>query len=110
MSVQELSENTIEAIAGIAFEIGRRARAEVEERALWKPSSALWEREVERIARAKAQSVLVDYFVGQFKPLACVVADDGSSITCTRCGMTSYNLNDVQKRFCGHCERFRVNP
>ena len=31
---------------------------------------------------------------------------DDSSITCFRCGMTSYNANDVQKRYCGHCHVF----
>jgi hypothetical protein len=25
------------------------------------------------------------------------------AITCPRCGMTSYNPNDVRERYCGHC-------
>jgi len=31
---------------------------------------------------------------------------DGKSITCFRCGKTSYNDNDVQKRYCGFCHVF----
>jgi len=25
------------------------------------------------------------------------------SFTCPRCGMTSYNLNDVREGYCGNC-------
>jgi len=28
------------------------------------------------------------------------------SITCPRCGKTSYNLNDVRERYCGFCHVF----
>lgn len=28
------------------------------------------------------------------------------SITCPKCGWTSYNLNDVQNKYCGHCHEF----
>jgi ribosomal protein L37E len=28
------------------------------------------------------------------------------SITCPRCGWTSYNPNDVAMQYCGHCHRF----
>lgn len=31
------------------------------------------------------------------------IAPDGRSITCHTCGMTSYNLNDVQEKYCGNC-------
>jgi hypothetical protein len=27
-------------------------------------------------------------------------------ITCPVCGMTSYNPNDVQQRYCGNCHQF----
>ena len=28
------------------------------------------------------------------------------SITCPRCGWTSFNLNDIEQRYCGHCHTF----
>ncbi len=31
------------------------------------------------------------------------ISADGKSITCHRCKKTSYNLNDVEKKYCGHC-------
>jgi hypothetical protein len=34
------------------------------------------------------------------------IADDRRSITCHRCGRTSYNFNDVANLYCGHCHRF----
>jgi ribosomal protein L37E len=36
----------------------------------------------------------------------CVVALDGTWIKCLGCGLTSYNVNDVQKLYCGFCHRF----
>lgn len=27
-------------------------------------------------------------------------------ITCQKCGMTSCNANDIERRYCGHCKRF----
>jgi len=27
-------------------------------------------------------------------------------IVCPKCGMVSYNPNDVEKRYCGHCHAF----
>lgn len=33
-------------------------------------------------------------------------ADGRQTITCLVCGMTSYNENDVNHRFCGHCNKF----
>lgn len=29
-----------------------------------------------------------------------------ASITCPRCYRTSYNLNDVERRYCGFCHRY----
>ena len=28
------------------------------------------------------------------------------SITCFICGMTSYNQNDVEQKYCGNCNQF----
>jgi len=28
------------------------------------------------------------------------------SITCPQCGMTSYNQNDIEQRYCGNCHQF----
>ena len=39
------------------------------------------------------------------------IADDGKSITCTKCGKTSHNLSDVRNRYCGWCHAFHQdNP
>ena len=35
-----------------------------------------------------------------------ILSADGESITCLRCNMTSYNVNDIMYRFCGHCHAF----
>lgn len=35
-----------------------------------------------------------------------IVSPDGGFITCLRCGKTSYNLDDVAKRYCGNCHLF----
>lgn len=34
------------------------------------------------------------------------LADDNSWLRCGECGKTSYNLNDVKMRYCGHCHTF----
>jgi hypothetical protein len=34
------------------------------------------------------------------------ISDSGKSITCCVCGMTSFNLNDVEQKFCGKCHFF----
>lgn len=39
---------------------------------------------------------LPSFFIGQ----------DGRSITCLKCGMTSYSLDDVRYRYCGNCHIF----
>ena len=31
---------------------------------------------------------------------------DAHAIKCLTCGMTSYNMNDVRKRYCGKCHVF----
>lgn len=36
------------------------------------------------------------------------ISEDGRSITCLRCHMTSHNINDVTYLHCGHCYRFHV--
>jgi ribosomal protein L37E len=35
--------------------------------------------------------------------LRLVMSKEPASITCPRCGMTSYNLNDVREGYCGNC-------
>jgi hypothetical protein len=34
------------------------------------------------------------------------IAEDGCSITCHRCGRTSYNAGDVENHYCGACKIF----
>lgn len=38
------------------------------------------------------------------------IAADGRSITCSLCGRTSHNPNDVEYRYCGNCHRFLDIP
>jgi hypothetical protein len=38
--------------------------------------------------------------------LSYVLAPDGSSIMCARCGTISYNANDVRAHYCSICHRF----
>jgi hypothetical protein len=35
-----------------------------------------------------------------------IETDTGSSITCYDCGRRSHDPNDVQRRYCAHCDRF----
>lgn len=35
-----------------------------------------------------------------------IATDKGKEITCGKCGMTSYNINDVEKLYCGNCHKF----
>lgn len=35
---------------------------------------------------------------------------NGSSITCPRCGMTSFNPNDVRNNYCGNCHIWLADP
>jgi len=39
-------------------------------------------------------------------PPGYVILAGGEAITCLECGRTSYNLNDVAERYCGHCHKF----
>lgn len=32
------------------------------------------------------------------------------SLTCPRCGVTSYNVNDVEQSYCGRCHLFLLDP
>lgn len=32
------------------------------------------------------------------------------SITCPRCGRTSYNIKDIQEGYCGHCQWWTSHP
>ncbi|HWN95030.1 MAG TPA: hypothetical protein VNT99_08355 [Methylomirabilota bacterium] len=34
------------------------------------------------------------------------ISADRKSIMCRRCGLTSYNSNDVEQRYCGNCHAF----
>lgn len=38
--------------------------------------------------------------------ISFVVAEDGKSITFQPCGTISFNLNDVEQRYCARCHRF----
>lgn len=34
------------------------------------------------------------------------ISDDGKSITCLLCNMTSFNPNDILHKYCGNCHAF----
>lgn len=34
------------------------------------------------------------------------IGTKGPSIICLSCGMQSYNLNDIENRYCGKCHKF----
>ncbi len=38
--------------------------------------------------------------------ISCTVAPDGKSIRFEPCGVTSFNLNDVENRYCAVCHRW----
>ena len=68
----------------------------------------------ENLARIHAECerrgyVLVDYGSPQQRPQAREYVSTGPeapSFTCPVCLMTSYNPNDVAKRYCGNCHTF----
>lgn len=35
---------------------------------------------------------------------------DQPSITCPRCGMTSYHSKDIEFRYCGNCHKYHAEP
>jgi hypothetical protein len=39
----------------------------------------------------------------QRNPPTYELADDGRSIKCRKCGLTSHNSNDVENLYCGNC-------
>ena len=42
--------------------------------------------------------------VVESKPeLTYLISEDGRSIKCLQCGRTSYNKNDIERKFCGLC-------
>ena len=44
--------------------------------------------------------------------IVAVLGGEGAEvqITCPRCGMTSWNPNDVDKKYCGNCDKFHDDP
>ena len=36
--------------------------------------------------------------------------EDSPSVTCPRCGMTSYNENDIKQGYCGNCHDWTLGP
>ena len=34
------------------------------------------------------------------------ILHNGQAIKCLFCGLISYNLNDINNRYCGHCHKF----
>lgn len=54
---------------------------------------------------------LIEYLLkrGMYLTILRCIADYISlSYKCKKCGMTSYNTNDVVNRYCGNCNEFEV--
>jgi len=43
---------------------------------------------------------------GRRGPVHYRIGDNGRTITCLTCNMTSYHPDDVRHRYCGRCEVF----
>jgi len=56
--------------------------------------------EMAELASAVCAEAGVKYWISPFN----------DSITCTKCRKTSYNWNDVEKRYCGFCKVFHEDP
>lgn len=39
-------------------------------------------------------------------PTTFAISEDGKTITCLKCKLTSHNQNDVANHYCGHCHVF----
>lgn len=99
--IKKLGDKLIDALGGLSYEIGKQV-TKVHAR----PEDWLKDEFIERTVHKAALHVLLDYFLGRLQPRPYVVAADGMSITCTRCGFTSYNPNDIAQKYCGMCKRF----
>lgn len=40
--------------------------------------------------------------------MSYTILSDGKAIHCGTCGRISHNANDVQQRYCAHCNKFHV--
>jgi len=47
-----------------------------------------------------------DCLKGKYAIDTYTIGDDGKSITCKRCKRTSYNMTDVERRYCGSCHAY----
>lgn len=94
MITRELGQTLADCLSSLAFETARRVNEEIRD-----PN-------VQRIVRRQVAQVLVDYFLGQFKPRTYLLEENATAITCVRCGMTSYNAGDVEHFYCGNCKLF----
>lgn len=103
IEIKAIGDTVTTALAGIAYEIGAQV-GKVHAR----PEDWLNDDFVERTVRTAAIFVLTDYFLGKFVPRPYIIAADGGAITCTRCGKTSYHLDDVAQRYCAICKRFHT--
>jgi hypothetical protein len=99
--IKGLSDRITDTLGSLAYEIARRV---MEAKA--RPEDWFNERYRGAMVRTAAVFVLTDYFLGKFVPRTYVIVNDGKAIVCTRCGMTSYHLGDVENKYCAHCKRF----
>jgi hypothetical protein len=99
--IKALSDRITDTLGALAFEIASRVREVKASPEDWHNDDYRWS-----MVRTAAVFVLTDYFLGKFIPRTYIEAEDGGSITCTRCGKTSYNTNDVAQKYCGNCKKF----
>jgi len=67
----------------------------------WDKVEATTEEEIER--QIKEDGTEPESMFPDWSPEKHVEAAAHPSITCPKCGLTSYNLNDIKHRFCARC-------
>jgi len=58
------------------------------------------------MARHRFNGAMVAALFPELGQPGCLVFPELPAITCARCGLTSWNPNDVRHRFCGKCSVF----
>jgi hypothetical protein len=102
--IKILGDRVTDTLGSLAYEIAQRV-----DKVIGRTEDWLNESFRARIVHAAAATVLADYFLGNFIPKTYVLVNNGKAIVCTRCGMTSYHLADVENKYCSHCKKFHAD-
>src|SRR5262249_15808737 len=96
IDTKQLGDALVDAISGLAYEIGRRSASEARLDMYGLTRQTVHE---------KAAAVLVDYFVGRFRPEGYVIQAHHQTLTCPRCGYSDRIPNYPGTPFCARCKR-----